>query len=179
MSQLSVIVDPLDTADIDAAIDQLIAIKNRLLGHAALKEATGMEYYGVNDLSGRYAAVDARSTAQAALDDLWPRLGVKLQKLMKAAATLPQPYTTADLAQALGTDTATAKSWRANLGRSLNAVMKNHPDARPFFEQHAQPGGGWHYSLSPDYRPLIKSRDLRESADDRSAPRGTSRKESA
>lgn len=171
MAQLSVIVDPKDIRDIDAAIEELIAIKNRLAANEAFQEVTGMQYSGVQDIStwGVLPTVSA-DPVQEALDDLWPRLGLRLRKLMKAAAAHTEPYTTADLATALDTDLPTAKSWRANLGRSLNAVGRNHPDAPAFFEQHPQPGGGWHYSVHPAYRDLVRDRDLHEPFADGTIP---------
>ncbi len=163
MTQLSIIINPKDVRDIDAGIEELIAIKNRLLSHAAMQEALGLEYAGVVDISsgGLVPGYDG-TMIESALDDLWPRLGQSLRNLMRAAAGFDQPYTTQDLAKALGSDIRTAKSWRANLGRSLNAVYKNHPHVPRFFEDHPQPGGGGRYSIHPRYRDLIEARDLNE-----------------
>src|SRR4051794_15879920 len=97
MAQLPVIVNPRDERDIDAAIEELIAIKNRLLSHQAIQDVTGMQYVGVQDISGLATPAHGNPSGDA-LDDLWPRLGLRLRKLMKAAAARDEPYTTADLA---------------------------------------------------------------------------------
>jgi hypothetical protein len=167
---VSVSVDPRNPAEFDAAISELHALKNRWLGIHAVEETTGMESLGTPDLTKVHDA-PVHDAATQALDDLWPRLGRRLRQLMKAAAAFSAPYTTADLAAALNTDPKTAKSWRANLGRSLNAVAKNVPSAPRFFEEHPQPGGGWHYSIHPAYREAIAERDLLEPNTDGTVPK--------
>jgi hypothetical protein len=124
-----------------------------------------MQHVGVVDL-----AATTKTAEEAALDDLWPRVGQNLRKLLKAAAAFTEPYSTQQLADALGSDVATTKSWRANLGRSLNAVYKSVPSAPKFFEEHPQPGGGWLYSIHPVYRQPIAARDLAEPYADGTVP---------
>ena len=157
-------VDVRDIADIDAGIDQLLALRDRLIGSENGRGAASA--LSVSPPSTRHEAANSGNAAEEAMDDLWPRLGRRIRELVRAAASFEQPYATRELAERLAKDLATTRSWRMNLGRSLNAVARNHPDAPPFFQDHAQPGGGWRHSVHPAYRGLVARRDVAEPGPD-------------
>jgi hypothetical protein len=157
---LSISIDPSRPEELDAAAELVALLRRQMSSNAAenVAEHMGWKYLGRVDLPPDYPASADDRIVKRAVDDLWPRLGDTLRDLLIAAATFERPYTTQELAETLGTDTATAKSWRANLGRSLNAVAKNFPAAPPFFDEHANPEGGWKYALNPLYVPLIREK---------------------
>lgn len=158
MFLVSVTADPHRIEDLDAAIAELTAIKNRTANIEAVERSIDKEQVGVADAAS--SPTPSASDAERALDDLWPRINVNLRKLMKAAAAFDQPYDTRLLADALGWTVPATRASRGTLGRSMNAVYSNVPAAPRFFEKHEEPGGKRLASIHPAYRDGIAAQDL-------------------
>jgi hypothetical protein len=140
--------DVTDVSEFDAAIAVLVAARERASATARAAPAG-----------------PGPTTLDAAVGNLWPRLGGRMRRLMYAAAKLDD-WTIIDLSAELSETPGTVRSRRANLVRSLNAVARAYPDAPAFIEK--LPSG--RSRMHADYRPLVAGRDYNEPLADGSLP---------
>lgn len=99
------------------------------------------------------------TVAERQVDQLWPRLGDHLQRLIKVSATDfedAESFTFEDLAGKLDEEIETVKSWHRNLSRSLKRVEREVGPGLPVLDgSWSDADGRMHYRMPAEMRRAV------------------------
>lgn len=100
---------------------------------------------------------NAQDLAWRKVGALWERLGINTRTFLSTCVSWPAgaEFTFEDVAERLGADVKTVRSWHRNLSRSLRGVERQYGPEPPLFHQRWVEDRN-RYSLSPEVHLAIK-----------------------